>query len=209
MDYKKELINVFKDITSKDKKRVKRQIPNILTLSRALLAPIIVITYLVFNNLYLAFLLVFLCGITDCIDGWYARKHNLTSEFGAVLDTICDKVFAILIVIPLILINQKYIVGIVILETLIILINSYSKKKGYITRSSIFGKVKTVILYFTIALCYFNFIIDIDKSIVEGATFYTIIMQIVSIIEYYTFYKKQKTGGKDTIHRISKCEKSI
>ena len=47
MDYRLELAKIFKDVVSKDKDRVRRQIPNLLTLIRGTLAPIFMIVAII------------------------------------------------------------------------------------------------------------------------------------------------------------------
>src|SRR5277367_3548714 len=65
-------------------------IPNILTFSRLLATPII--AYLVLHDLpYLATSLLLYAGLTDLIDGWIARRYNLQSVVGTVIDPMADK----------------------------------------------------------------------------------------------------------------------
>ena len=65
-------------------------IPNLLTLSRLVATPII--AYLIFHDLpYLATSLLFYAGLTDLIDGWIARRYNLQSVVGTVIDPMADK----------------------------------------------------------------------------------------------------------------------
>lgn len=68
-------------------------IPNILTLSRIALIPVIVVCLMSGGNtaLTIAFILFCIAAITDFFDGWVARKYNITSAFGRFLDPIADK----------------------------------------------------------------------------------------------------------------------
>ena len=63
--------------------------PNVLSMLRILLIPAIVY-YLNFECV-LAFGFLLLSGITDVLDGWIARKFNMTSDLGIVLDPVADK----------------------------------------------------------------------------------------------------------------------
>tara|TARA_B100000242_G_scaffold120470_1_gene84436 strand:- start:1214 stop:1750 length:537 start_codon:yes stop_codon:yes gene_type:complete len=67
-------------------------LPNILSLSRIfLLAPIIIFFY---KSFYLLSLIIFIiAAITDYLDGHIARKKNLNSDQGALLDLLSDKIF--------------------------------------------------------------------------------------------------------------------
>jgi CDP-diacylglycerol--glycerol-3-phosphate 3-phosphatidyltransferase len=68
-------------------------LPTWLTLFRVLLLPVmIVVYYLPFRFASLAAAVVFvLAGVTDWLDGYLARRLNLTSAFGAFLDPVADK----------------------------------------------------------------------------------------------------------------------
>jgi len=65
-------------------------LPNILTFSRLLATP--AIAYLILHEKpYLATGLLFYAGLTDLIDGYIARKYNLKSVVGTILDPMADK----------------------------------------------------------------------------------------------------------------------
>ncbi len=72
---------------------MKLTIPNILTLFRIVLVPILVITfYLPFKGANLVAAVMFAIGaITDWLDGWIARRFGQMSAFGAFLDPVADK----------------------------------------------------------------------------------------------------------------------
>ena len=87
--------NVIADLKSKDKEKRRKQIPNVLTIIRGIVAPIIIIPAVLADNVYLAFIIIAICSLTDSFDGWYARNFDAQSEFGALLDAICDKLFVL------------------------------------------------------------------------------------------------------------------
>jgi CDP-diacylglycerol---glycerol-3-phosphate 3-phosphatidyltransferase len=72
---------------------MKLTIPNILTMFRIVLIPILVITfYLPFKGANLVAAVMFAIGaITDWLDGWIARRFGQMSAFGAFLDPVADK----------------------------------------------------------------------------------------------------------------------
>lgn len=182
---------VINDLKSKDKEKMKRQIPNFLTLTRGILAPLTIIPAVIKKKIFLAFVLIALCALTDTFDGWYARKHNFQSEFGALLDAICDKIFIITLAFPLVFIYTSWILVILILEIVIAIINTYSKLKGNKPASSLIGKSKTVVLDIFIALCYLNFLVRVPRIILMIAATLTNIMQLFSIGGYYRTYRNQ------------------
>ena len=191
--FKENIKQVFKDLRSKDKEIRRKQIPNVLTLIRGVVAPLTIIPAVICRKINLAFVLIALCALTDSFDGWYARNRNAQSEFGALLDTICDKFFVLTLAFPLVFIHTKWILGILFLELIISIINSYSKVKGYETHSSKMGKIKTFILDIAIANCYLNFIIEVPDVILGIVAILANVLQICSIIGYFKLYRGQVT----------------
>ena len=74
-----------------------RLIPNILTLFRsfaAIILPLIII-YGGEIGALIATPILILAGVSDYFDGFYARKYNVTSNFGKILDPVADKLLVI------------------------------------------------------------------------------------------------------------------
>lgn len=65
-------------------------IPNLLTLARILLTPLLVI-FLIDKKYELAFLVFVVAGVTDGLDGFIARIMRQKTRIGAILDPIADK----------------------------------------------------------------------------------------------------------------------
>ena len=82
-------------------------IANLVTISRVLLVPVIVLVYyssMPFSQLIAAVLFT-LASITDWLDGFLARRLNQLSAFGAFLDPVADK---LLVVMALVLLTANY-----------------------------------------------------------------------------------------------------
>ena len=72
--------------------------PNILSLSRILLSfPVII--FFEYGYFLFSLFIFFIASITDFLDGFVARKQNQTSELGALLDLIADKLFVSILLI--------------------------------------------------------------------------------------------------------------
>ena len=71
-------------------------IPNILTIFRIVLVPIYLLIFFsdLPNKVLLAGLVFILAGVTDVLDGYIARKNNLITKLGTVLDPFADKLMS-------------------------------------------------------------------------------------------------------------------
>lgn len=84
---------------------VLRNIPNVLTAVRILLAPLT--AYLIFQGSDFAALCVFaLAGVSDAVDGFLARRFGLVSRFGEYLDPAADKLLMLICFVTLTLMHQ-------------------------------------------------------------------------------------------------------
>lgn len=79
-------------------------LPNLLTLSRIVVIPLVIGTFYLPGDLprWVALALFAAAAITDFFDGWLARRYNQVSAFGRFLDPIADKllVAAVLLMLP-------------------------------------------------------------------------------------------------------------
>jgi cardiolipin synthase len=75
-------------------------IPNIITLGRIMLVPIIVWA-IVSSEMEVAFAVFLIAGISDAVDGFLAKRFNMTSELGALLDPLADKALLVSIYLAL------------------------------------------------------------------------------------------------------------
>jgi CDP-diacylglycerol--glycerol-3-phosphate 3-phosphatidyltransferase len=81
-----------------------KQVPNILTMGRLVLTIIFLVMILLAPKYYtegevpfpgfldVAFILFIIAGLTDIVDGYAARRLNVTSKFGRMVDPLADKV---------------------------------------------------------------------------------------------------------------------
>ena len=75
-------------------------IPNIITLGRILLVPVIVWA-IASSQMAIAFAVFIVAGVSDAVDGFLAKRFNMTSELGALLDPLADKALLVSIYIAL------------------------------------------------------------------------------------------------------------
>ena len=75
-------------------------IPNLITLARILLVPV-VIWAITSGEMRIAFLLFFAAGASDAIDGFLAKRFGMQTELGAYLDPLADKALIVSIYLTL------------------------------------------------------------------------------------------------------------
>ncbi len=97
-------------------------LPNILTIARIALLPVICLLIYAYQPLF-ALVLYIICALTDFFDGYLARKLNAVSDFGTFLDPIADKIFVA--VLMLVLVDVGTVSGYWIIPVIIILIREF------------------------------------------------------------------------------------
>lgn len=168
-----------------------RQIPNMLTASR-LLSPFVIIPVALCGNVIATFIVASLFALTDAFDGKIARKYQLQSKLGSLLDPITDKFFALGLLLPNILSFPLVTSLFLLFESVIAIINTHSKLKGNEPKSNILGKIKTTFLSMSSIAMYLAHIPKI-QSLLPILSGITLGLQVTSAVTYKTVdYKKDK-----------------
>jgi cardiolipin synthase (CMP-forming) len=76
-------------------------IPNLITLARILLVPIVVWAIATPGAMWIAFVLFLAAGVSDAVDGFLAKRFGMTTELGAYLDPLADKALIVSIYLAL------------------------------------------------------------------------------------------------------------
>jgi cardiolipin synthase (CMP-forming) len=82
------------------RKGVVLNLPNLITIARILLVPVVVWA-IASHEMQVAFILFLLAGVSDAVDGFLAKRFHMKSELGAYLDPLADKVLIVSIYIAL------------------------------------------------------------------------------------------------------------
>lgn len=174
------------------KQNVKKKILVNLITSLRLLGTFLIIPIYLYWGWVVTALVVGVLFTTDFLDGTLARCFHVETFFGCILDSIADKAFAIIILAILALVNPIFIICIV-LEIIISLINYKSVQNGNNVQSSKLGKIKTLILDFTVVFAliliavYKLTIMNLSLSLYTILNFITIpslIAQLLTIKDY-------------------------
>ncbi len=79
-------------------------LPNLVTGARVLATPVI-IYFILIHSFEKAFVLFFLAGLTDWVDGFLARRYSSESAFGRLFDPLADKILLVGVYLTLFYIN--------------------------------------------------------------------------------------------------------
>lgn len=134
-----------------------KHIPNIITSIRIALLPFVYLFYLtdfVAYSQYIAIAIFVIAAATDFLDGMIARKYNLVSNVGKMLDPIADKMlyytglFLIIVtgILPLWACVIIYVINL-IRDFAIDCLRMLAATKGTVLAANMFGKIKTVIAF--------------------------------------------------------------
>lgn len=166
----------------------KRFIPNILTVFRVLITPVCLYFILstgLYYSLY-AMILFLVASVTDAVDGWYARKYDVTTEFGKFLDPLADK---ILVMTMFVAFGVKglapwWMIFIVLFrDILVTFLRSVMIRRGQSMHTSKFAKAKTGIQMFMI---YFILTFLAIENIPAFDTFYSFLNKL--LIDHYLLW---------------------
>lgn len=161
-------------------------IPNVLSLFRLLLIPVIAYLYTTKKDYPMTAIILALSGLTDVTDGIIARKFNMISDFGKAFDPIADKLTQIIVLfclvsrfdfmmVPLILLIIKEVfAGITGLLTI--------KKTHQVHGAVWHGKATTVLIYalMTSHIIWYNIPLHISNILILICT----AMMLLSAILY-------------------------
>ena len=146
-------------------------------------------------NYIIAGILIVIASVTDFLDGNIARKNNLVTDFGKVMDAIADKVLVNGVLIILAYNgNIPLIIPVVIItrDTVVDSIKMVAGKKGNVVAASIAGKIKTICMMVGLSLVLFSNLpfelmgFRLDYILLIVAT----ILSIYSGIQYFVVNKK-------------------
>lgn len=181
----KDFINDFKEL--KAKKGFIYKLPSIITGIR-LICTILIPILFVLGVPTIAVISALVGSLTDALDGKIAKKYNATSNFGAKLDALCDKLFigslGISLIILLPIIGKLLTVLILNNEIIISKINCEKLAKGQITKTTQTGRVKMVIMCCAFLLGFLSILNPILTIPAFASLVGTIGSQIATIISY-------------------------
>src|SRR6056297_2149173 len=182
-------------------------LPNKLTLLRILLVPIFM-GFLILSNdnsqffQFFALLVFILAASTDGLDGYLARKNNLVTTFGKIVDPLADKLLITAALISFVSLGEISAWAAVIIigrELAVTGLRVVAAREGIVISASIWGKLKTILqISAIIALLLEPNIIDFPFYLEKILLWAAVLMTIYSGYIYFKssdidFFESEKS----------------
>ncbi len=170
-------------------------IPNLLSVFRLILVPIFTYEFVVQDDFFTAGILLVISGITDCLDGFIARKFNMITNLGKILDPFADKLTQVMTVFCLAMKDYPimwYLFAFLIAKDLVLLVGGIFiyKKKDDVVSSNWFGKIATIIFYVSVIIVTLFYPVLTDFMKISIAII-IILACVTALLGYiYTFFSK-------------------
>ena len=175
-------------------------LPNALTLVRFLLIGLYAFLYftesLAHNEIW-AFAVFALAGLTDVLDGYIARRCNLVTKWGKLMDPLADKLMLITVLVCMFVdgyIPTWAVMVIVSKELLMIFgVAFLYKTRKVVVQSNFYGKLATVLFYVAITALVFAF------PYAKYFLLIAIVSTIIAFLQYafMSFKGKQDSKGQE------------
>lgn len=193
-------------------------LPNKLTLSRIILSFVIIFillfpidatgielprlfideTIVIDLRYIIAGFLFIIASLTDFLDGYIARKYDLVTDFGKMLDSIADKVLVNSVLI--ILASSGFIspiipVVIIVRDSIVNSIKMIAGNKGEVVAAIYTGKIKAACLMVGIVLTlFYNLPFEIwNIKVSDALLIIACVFAIISAVQYYQMNKQYIT----------------
>ena len=152
---------------------------------RFLLIPIFLAVFFTGNEV-IAFVILLIAGITDVADGYIARKYNLVTDIGIMLDPLADKLMMLTAIISL-LISGKISVAVALLifirDVGMIVSSLFFHFRGLKTvPANILGKLTTFLFYLAILFITFEF--PYYRGFLWSVVVFAFFTSIIYVIEF-------------------------
>jgi CDP-diacylglycerol--glycerol-3-phosphate 3-phosphatidyltransferase len=121
-------------------------LPNKLTVGRMVAVPIFIVV-LMLGYYYAAAIIFVLASFTDMLDGMIARKYNLVTNFGKIMDPLADKLLVISALVCLVELGDVpgwMVIAILAREFTVTGLRTVAASQGVVIAAGMSGKIKTV-----------------------------------------------------------------
>ena len=161
-------------------------VPNVLTVFRILLVPVLVAAMLSeFSSDSLAAAVFIVASFTDALDGWLARRAKSESNFGKLMDPLADKLLVTSALVSLVALDrlQAWVAMVIIAREFAVTgLRQMAVEQGHVLAAGSWGKVKTVL---QIAMVLALITVDGSPAWVDALVYVTVAVTVYSGADYF------------------------
>jgi CDP-diacylglycerol--glycerol-3-phosphate 3-phosphatidyltransferase len=162
-------------------------LPNVLTVVRILLVPVLVVALLdeTANGDLLAAVVFAAASLTDAIDGYLARSRNAITTFGKLMDPVADKLLVVAALVALVSLGRlpAWVAMVIIARELAVTLTRVAATaQGVVVPAAGWGKVKTIV---QVAAIFFLIAVDPTPVWVDVLVYVAVGVTIVSGVDYF------------------------
>ena len=162
-------------------------LPNVLTVLRILLVPVLVAALLqeAGGGDALAATVFVLASLTDALDGWIARRRKSVSTFGKLMDPLADKLLITAALVSLVSLNRvsAWVAMVIIAREFAVTgLRQLAMEHGQVIPASIWGKLKTI---FQVAMVLVLITVDGSPAWVVVLVWVTTAITVISGADYF------------------------
>ncbi|MBN7772558.1 CDP-diacylglycerol--glycerol-3-phosphate 3-phosphatidyltransferase [Clostridium aminobutyricum] len=163
-------------------------LPNKLTVGRMIAVPIFIVV-LMYGYYYAAAIIFVLASLTDMLDGQIARKYNLVTNFGKIMDPLADKLLVISALVCLVELGDVpawMVIVVLAREFTVTGLRTVAASQGIVIAAGMSGKIKTVTQMIAVTLILLkNWPFEyLGIPVADIMLWISVIMTIYSGIEY-------------------------
>jgi CDP-diacylglycerol--glycerol-3-phosphate 3-phosphatidyltransferase len=165
-------------------------LPNLLTLARILLVPVLVVVLLteLEGKEFIGLIVFLVAALTDFLDGFLARRRRQITNLGKLLDPAADKILtsaAFISLVGLGLAPAWIVVVVVAREFAVSTLRSLAASQNLVIAASFSGKVKTTTQIIAISLAIISDELGRFSHLAPIALWVTLIATVYSGAEYF------------------------
>ena len=167
-------------------------VPNLLTLLRILLIPVLVAALLsgIESGDLLAAIIFVIASVTDALDGWIARRNKEVTTFGKLMDPLADKLLVTSALVSLVSLDrlQAWVAMVIIAREFAVTgLRQLAMEHGEVIHASAWGKIKTAA---QIAMVLALILVDDSPLWVDALVYATVAITILSAADYFFGFRR-------------------
>jgi len=185
-------------------------LPNILSIIRILMVGVLILFFKLDMKIA-AFFTYLTASATDVLDGYIARKYDLITPLGKLLDPLADKMMLVTVLACMYFarILPLWILIVIAAKECVQVLGGFLlfHKKDTVVQSNLFGKLTTVFFAISVVLLFWH---DYVSPYDNYALIFTVVFAIFALVQYFVKYLKgihkneaASSKSKDSVNQQS------